>query len=157
MLTSEIPLWTDPLIDGHIMTHVEVEPGVRRFRRVPQSSFVMVGPAGPTGATGPEGSFSHSTLSYSTTTNLDFDADDYRSVTLAGNIMFTTSNRGAPKALTIRIIGDGSTRTLAFPVGWKFVGAAAPASLAANKVAILSVTCFGTTDADIIAAYSAEP
>lgn len=115
------------------------------------------GATGPQGPAGPEGSFSHSTLAYSATTNLDFDADDYRSVTLAGDITFTTSNRGAPKALSIRIIGDGSIRTLTFPAGWKFVGAAAPTMLAANKEAILSVTCFGANDADIRAAYAAEP
>lgn len=99
----------------------------------------------------------HSVLTYAATTDLDFDAGDYRSLTLAGNVTFTTSNRGAPKALAIRIIGDGSIRTLTFPVGWKFVGAAPPASLAANKIAILSVTCFGAADTDIVAAYSAEP
>jgi hypothetical protein len=114
------------------------------------------GAAGPQGPTGPEGSFPHSVLAYSATTDLNFDADDYRSLTLAGNVTFTTSNRGAPKALSIRIIGDGSTRTLTFPA-WKFVGAAPPASLAANKIAILSVTCFGSADTDIVAAYSAEP
>lgn len=101
--------------------------------------------------------FPHSVLAYAATTNLDFAAEGYRSLTLAGNVTFTTSNRGAAKVLTIRIIGDGSIRTLTFPVGWKFVGAAAPASLAANKIAILSVTCFGSADTDIVATYSAEP
>jgi hypothetical protein len=112
---------------------------------------------GPTGATGPEGSYSHSVLTYSATTNIDFDGDDYRSLTLAGNVTFTTSNRGAPKSITIRIIGDGSLRTLTFPAGWTFLGDGAPVSLAANKDAVLSVTCFGSADSDIVAAYAVEP
>lgn len=101
--------------------------------------------------------FTHSTLTYAATVDIDFTLADYRSLPLAGNVTFTTSNRAAPRARTIRIIGDGSSRTLTFPAGWIFIGAAAPTALAANKVAILSVTCFGANDADIVAAYSAEP
>ena len=58
---------------------------------------------------------------------------------------------------TIRIIGDGSERALTFPAGWTFVGAAAPATLAADKTAILTLTSFGTTDANVVAAYAAAP
>lgn len=101
--------------------------------------------------------FTHTTLTYAATTDIDFTLADYRSLTLAGNVTFTTSNRAAPRARTIRIIGDGSSRTLTFPAGWIFIGAAAPTALAANKVAVLSVTCFGANDADIVAAYSAQP
>lgn len=115
------------------------------------------GAPGPQGPAGPEGSFSHSNLTYAATVDLDFDADDYRSLTLAGDVTFTTSNRAAPKALSIRIIGDGSLRTLTFPAGWKFIGAAAPANIAANKEAILSITCFGAADADVRASYAVEP
>ncbi len=98
----------------------------------------------------------HSTLTYAATTNIDFTAANFRTETLTGNVTFTTSNLAAGRSVTIRIIGDSSTRTLTFPA-WKFVGAAAPASLAANKVAILTITSFGATDANCIAAYSAEP
>lgn len=100
--------------------------------------------------------FPHSTLTYAASTALDFLGDSFRTVTLTGDITFTTSNRMAGRSLTIRIVGDGSVRTFTFPA-WKFVGAAAPASLAANKIAILTITAFGTADTDIVAAYSAEP
>lgn len=100
--------------------------------------------------------FTHTTLTYAATTDIDFTLADYRSLTLAGNVTFTTSNRAAPRARTIRIIGDGSSRTLTFPAGWIFLGAAAPTALAANKIAILSVTCFGANDSDVVAAYSAQ-
>lgn len=105
----------------------------------------------------PGDDFSHSTLTYAATTNIDFASDDYRTVILTGNIEFTTSNRVAPRSVSIRIIGDGSIRTFIFPAAWKFIGTAAPASLAANKIAVLSVTSFGTTDANVVAAYAAEP
>lgn len=104
---------------------------------------------------GPEGSFSHSTLTYSATTNLDFVADDYRTISLTGNITFTTSNRGAPRSLTIRILCDGTNRTFTFPAGWRFLSGI-PSGIVANKVGILSVTCFGPNDSDIVAVYSEE-
>lgn len=114
------------------------------------------GSAGATGATGPAGSSSHSVLVYAATTDIDFDLADYRSLTLAGNVTFTTSNRAAPKTVTVRIIGDGSARTFTFPAGWTFVGGTAPTGIAANKTGVLTATCFGANDADIIFAYAVQ-
>lgn len=98
----------------------------------------------------------HSTLTYAGTTDLDMDGNGFQTVTLTGNVTFTTSNRAAGRCKTIRIVGDTSTRTLTFP-SWTFVGAAAPASLAANKDAVLTITAFGTADTDVVAAYAVEP
>jgi hypothetical protein len=98
----------------------------------------------------------HSTLTYAATTNIDMDGDGFQTVTLTGNITFTTSNRAAGRSRTVRIIGDASPRTLSFP-SWKFVGAVAPTSLAAGKVLILTVTLFGSADTDGVAACAVEP
>lgn len=114
------------------------------------------GDPGPTGPQGPAGSSSHSVLAYAASVDIDFDLADYRSLTLAGNVTFTTSNRAAPKTVTIRIIGDGSTRNFTFPAGWTFVGGTAPTSIAANKTGILTATCFGANDSDIIYAYAVQ-
>jgi hypothetical protein len=59
--------------------------------------------------------------------------------------------------MIVKILGDGSLRTLTFPVGWKFVGGTAPANIAANKSALLTLHGFGTTDADVVAHYLVEP
>jgi len=96
-----------------------------------------------------------STVTYAGTTNLDLDSNGYQTVTLAGNITFTTSNRAAGRSLTLRIIGDGSIRNLTFPA-WVFMGAA-PTTLAAGKTALLTIESFGTADADIVASYAVEP
>lgn len=97
------------------------------------------------------------TLVYGATVNLDMSKalPSHRSLTLAGNVTFTTSNKNPGYALTIRIIADGSTRNLTFPA-WTFVGIAAPTTLAANKTAILTILCWGTADTDIIAGYNAQ-
>lgn len=121
-----------------------------------------VGPAGPPGPqgdpgpAGPAGSSTHSTLAYAVTVDIDFLLADYRTLSLTGNVTFTTSNRAAPRTVSIRIICDATPRTYVFPAGWIFVGGAAPSGIAASKTAILTATCFGANDADIVAAYAVQ-
>jgi hypothetical protein len=57
----------------------------------------------------------------------------------------------------MRIVCDGSARTLAFPAGWRFVGAAAPTAIGGSKTALLRLWCFGTNDAEVVARYLVEP
>lgn len=96
------------------------------------------------------------TLTFAATTDLNFDGSELQTVALTGNITFTTSNRGAGKKIRVRIVADGTLRTLTFPA-WKFIGAAAPVNIAANKTALLTVTGFGANDSDVIAEYAVEP
>ena len=77
------------------------------------------------------------------------------SYSTAASTTFTTTNRASGLSKTIRIITDGTTRSLAFPSDWKFVGTK-PTEQAASKTGILTVTNFGTTDAYIVAAYAVE-
>lgn len=97
------------------------------------------------------------TLTYAATVDLDMTAlaGAFRTITLTGNITFTTSNRSAGEMVTLRIICDGTQRTLTFPVGWRFIGPK-PANIAASKVAVLTVMLFGTADTDGVAAYGVE-
>ena len=99
------------------------------------------------------------TLSYGANTNLDFAVitGTYQTVSLTGNVAFTTSNQTAGRGAVVRIISDGSERSYTFPTGWKFMGTAAPSTIAANKTAILSLTSFGTANSDMVCAYSVEP
>lgn len=98
-----------------------------------------------------------STLTYASSVALNFTGSPYQTVTLTGVITFTTSNLAAGRSKTIRVVGDASNRALTFPAGWKFVGAEAPTELASGKTAILTLTSFGTTDANVVAAYAVEP
>lgn len=88
---------------------------------------------------------------------VDFNTAGFKTWTLTGNVTFTTSNLAAGKSITIRLLASGGTRTLTFPGTWIFIGASAPASLASGKYAVLTLTSLGTTDADVVAAYSAQP
>jgi predicted RecA/RadA family phage recombinase len=99
-----------------------------------------------------------SSLSTTGTVNLDMAAlnDTYQSISATGNITFTTSNRAAGRSVTIRIVAGASSRDFTFP-SWKFLTTTAPASIAANKTGVLTVTFFGTDDADAVAAWAVEP
>jgi hypothetical protein len=57
--------------------------------------------------------------------------------------------------VTVRILGDGSTRNLGFSASWIFVGTK-PTTIAASKTGILTVAAFGNTDADVVAAYGVQ-
>lgn len=96
------------------------------------------------------------TLTYGATTDIDFDVTETMTLDLTGNVTFTTSNKGAGKRKTIFITADGTTRTFTFP-SWKFLGAAAPASIAANKTGVLILEAISTTDASIRATWIVEP
>jgi hypothetical protein len=95
----------------------------------------------------------HELVLYAASVNLDFAGVAHKRIDLAGNLSLTASNMNAGRSLELRIAADGTNRTLSFPAGWKFVGGAAPASILANKTAMLFLRCFGTTDADVIAQY----
>ena len=89
-----------------------------------------------------------------TTTALDFSGDQLQIISISAATTFTTSNRAIGRSKTIKITTDGSTRAFTFPA-WKFVGTK-PTDQAASKIGILTITCFGTADTDIVAAYAVE-
>jgi hypothetical protein len=96
-------------------------------------------------------------ITYGATVDLSMSALDgtFKTISLTGNLTFTTSNRANGRTVTIRLVCDSTQRTLIFPTDWKFVGSK-PANIAASKVAVLSLTFFGTADADCIAAYGVQ-
>lgn len=93
-------------------------------------------------------------ITYAATTDLDFDLEEVQTLSLTGNVTFTTSNRGSGRHKTIKILADATIRTLTFPA-WKFVGTK-PTQIAASKTAILTISGFGSADTDIVAAYAEE-
>jgi len=97
------------------------------------------------------------TIVYGASVGIDFSTEAYKTVSLTGDIEFTTSNLAAGRSVSVHIVSDGTPRSFTLPAGWKFIGDAAPASIAANKVGVLSLTAFGTTDSTVVAAYAEEP
>lgn len=100
---------------------------------------------------------STATLTSSTSVALDFDPllPPVKLLTATHNITFTTANLQTGRSVIVKILASGSDRNLTFPA-WVFIGAAAPASLASGKTAVLSLLSTTSADAGVIAAYSAE-
>jgi hypothetical protein len=94
---------------------------------------------------------------YAASLPLDFLGKPIVTVTLAGNIQFTTTNRTAAYTVTVRIVCDASNRTFTWPAGWSWLSITPPAGISASKVAVLSITAFGTNNADVVAAYAVTP
>lgn len=93
------------------------------------------------------------TVASSNSIILDFVAGDWiitRNVT--GNVDFSVFAYQAGSRRTIRLVGDGSNRTLTFPTGWVFLGTK-PTELASGKVGVLSLTSFGTNEANCVAEW----
>jgi hypothetical protein len=95
------------------------------------------------------------TVVSSDTVNLSFDKDRVLTRTVTGNVTFTGSNYTGGRSVSVRVVGDGSSRTLSFPADWKFVSFK-PTELPAGKTGILGVTSFGSSAADAVAAWAEE-
>jgi hypothetical protein len=78
----------------------------------------------------------------------------YRTVTMTGTTTFTTTNLGAGRSISLRLVAGSSTRGVFFPNDWKWLAGSVPASIPAGKVAMLSLVAYGTSDSDVVAGWS---
>jgi hypothetical protein len=68
----------------------------------------------------------------------------------------TSANRAAGRSITILIDNSaGANQSLSFSSSWKFVGEK-PAVIAAGKIAILTMTCFGTAESNVVCSYGVQ-
>jgi len=114
-------------------------------------------PTRTTAAAGTLPATSYAAITYAASVALDLAVLDgqYRTISLTGDLTFTTSNLATGRTVVIRIIADASQRTLTFPVDWKFLGTK-PANIAASKTGVLSLTFFGSLDSDCVAAWGVQ-
>lgn len=88
---------------------------------------------------------------------ISFIEGDYQLLDLAGNITFNTQHHGPGKSVAVRIKNTSTTvsRTLTFSAQWTFLGVK-PSSILPNKTGVLSITCLGYSDLDIIAVWAVQ-
>jgi hypothetical protein len=102
--------------------------------------------------------FQNESLNYAASVAINFGTFYQKSLDLTGNVTFTSVGTVNGARVELRIKSDGSLRTLTFPGAWRWIGSAAPASIAANKIGILRLICWGgDTDSDVVAQWSVEP
>jgi hypothetical protein len=75
---------------------------------------------------------------------------------LSGDVTFVAQDMCASRTACVCIPCGSTGRNLAFPAGWRFVGGAAPASIAANKTGWLELWCLGENETDVTARYSVQ-
>lgn len=88
---------------------------------------------------------------------IDFTLPNQQINPLNNDVTFSSLNLAAGRSVNFRMLCGGAGKNLTFPGGWKFVGAAAPANIAAGKNARFTAESWGTTDANVIVAYAVEP
>jgi hypothetical protein len=96
-------------------------------------------------------------IPYATNITLNFGTFGGKRITLAGNVTFAGTGYLFGAYMVVRIVCDGTLRTLGWPAGWKWVGSAAPVNIAASKTALLRLWSFGTNEAETVAQWLVEP
>lgn len=87
---------------------------------------------------------------------VDMTDNAYRTITATNDIFFqATTNRAAIRNTIVRIDPNGTNRLLGFNTDWTFLGTA-PTNILSTNIGILSLTAFGTSETNIIAAYGVE-
>ena len=99
----------------------------------------------------------HHNISAMSGTQIDFLLDQVQTMSFSASLTLSATNNSATgRSKTLKMKNtSGSTQTLSFPSGWTFVGTK-PTDQAGGKTAILTVTCFGSGDANIVAGYAVE-
>ncbi len=112
----------------------------------------LVGPQGPPGS-----SAMFTNLTYSTNMVLNFTNSFYGDLNLSGNVNFIATNWTAASAISVRVYATNIDRNVFFPTNWIWIGASAPTNLTVGKFAILSATCFGSSNDKVVAAWGSQP
>ncbi len=97
------------------------------------------------------------TLSYAASVSISALGAMTQILNLTGDVTLTTANLEAGRKISLVIAADGSARNFTFPAGWVWIGAAAPASIAASKRGLLELTATSNADTGIIAKWTVQP
>jgi hypothetical protein len=138
-----------------VATDITYDAATREVRSSTGTDATL--PLVSTSSAGLRAATSFSTITYGATVALNLASLDaqYRTISLTGNLELTTSNLANGRTLVLRLVNDATQRNLTFPTDWKFLGTK-PANIAVSKTAVLSITAFGTTNADVVAAYTVQ-
>jgi hypothetical protein len=92
----------------------------------------------------------------SNTININFEEDSglYRR-TATGTISISVSSYTPGITKIIKIVAGGTERTLTLPTNWIYIPAK-PTSILANKVGVLTLISFGTTESECVAKWEVQ-
>lgn len=115
-------------------------------------------PVVSTGAAGLQPATGFGTIVYAAQVTLDLAvlAGQANKITLTGSLELAATNLALGRSTGLLLDPGASQRTITFPVDWKPVGAK-PASIPANKLARLSLECWGTSASDVVFGIAIQP
>ena len=138
---------------------------VSKVQKVGTTEYVM-GAAISAGATATGGPVITNPTSTTPSVQVDLDGSPFQTIELDGGggspktytfSSLTNQSGSSVKTVTLKVTGIGTgTATLTLP-SWVWperASGAAPTGIATGKVALLSLTSFGTGDANVIAAFA---
>lgn len=99
----------------------------------------------------------HGTIVYAGTITFDMDGPASQSVTLTGDLVVALTTLAEGQEITIYLDPGASLRNLTWPASIRWLGAAAPATIAANKLLAVTLRSRGTTAANVVATFTVEP
>ena len=168
---------TDVAVDDYLMVHdtsvddaVDGTVQLKRAKvsvvqKVGTTEYVM-GAAISAGATATGGPVITNPTSTTPSVQVDLDGSPFQTIELDGGggspktytfSSLTNQSGSSVKTVTLKVTGIGTgTATLTLP-SWAWperASGAAPTGIATGKVALLSLTSFGTGDANVIAAFA---
>lgn len=97
-----------------------------------------------------------STIPYGANITVNFDGSTLQTCNLSGDVTVATSNRGVGKSVALRVVADGTERTVALASGIRPLRELAPFTVPANKIGILSLTSYGSNESDTVAIWVEE-
>jgi len=92
------------------------------------------------------------------TLDLSSSTPRLRSIAISAPTSFATSNVSAGNWISVRMSTNGTASAIYFGENWSWLGTSCAGSntLTAGKYAVLSLTCFGQSQTDIVAAWVAQ-
>jgi hypothetical protein len=99
-------------------------------------------------------------IAYAASIDVDLDGADYQTIALTGDLdLNATLNRpaaGFAKSVALIVAADGSDRNITYNANWTPIGTD-PASVTANKTAVISITALGPNETDVLIVIQEQP
>lgn len=96
-------------------------------------------------------------LTHAGDTTADFDAVNYNTMTVTGNVVLVSANLAAARTFGLRLLGCSTNSLITWPAGWHAVGAPLATNLPASKIVWVSAVATSGADSGVDCATAVEP
>jgi hypothetical protein len=96
-----------------------------------------------------------STLAYAASVAINFAGDEWKTLSLTGDVVFTAVNLTEGAEVHVHVIADSSDRAIGYPAAWRALNHL-PRFVPANSRGVLKLRSRGTADSSVIAEWIPE-